>query len=102
MKITRKPTHPGLILKEDYLVPMNLTITELSSVLSVSRKTLSKIINNQSSITPLMALRLSRAFDTSPNLWLNLQKNYDLWVAENSSDVWLSVKQFPANLLHAQ
>ena len=101
MKITRRPTHPGLNLKEDYLVPMNITITSLSSVLCVSRKTLSKIINKHASITPEMALRLSRAFDTSPNLWLNLQKNYDLWEAENNSDVWLSVKQFPASLLHA-
>jgi addiction module HigA family antidote len=89
-KMTRKPTHPGKIIKEDYLVPLSLTITKLSSTLSVSRKTLSKIINERGAITPDMALRLSRAFDTTPIFWLNLQKNFDLWQAENISNKWQS------------
>jgi len=100
-KITRKPTHPGRILKEDYLIPLSITITELSSILGVSRKTLSKIINERASITPDMALRLSRAFDTTPIFWLNLQKNYDLWLAEHTSKEWLHVKPFSPQLLHA-
>ena len=75
----RQPTHPGKIIKEDYLQPLSITIKEMSSTLGVSRKTLSKIINERGSITPEMALRLSRAFHTTPDLWLNLQKNYDLW-----------------------
>ena len=98
--MTRKPTHPGKIIKEDYLSPLSITITELSSILGVSRKTLSKIVNERGSITPDMALRLSRAFDTTPVLWLNLQKNYDLWLAEYTSTEWQLVKPFPQQLLH--
>ncbi len=90
--IKRKPTHPGKILKEDYLEPLSITITELSKVLSVSRKTLSKIVNERASVTPEMALKLSKAFDTSPELWLNLQKNYDLWQAANKSKEWENIK----------
>ena len=100
-KMTRKPTHPGKIIKEDYLVPLSLTITKLSSTLSVSRKTLSKIINERGAITPDMALRLSRAFDTTPIFWLNLQKNFDLWQAENISNKWQSVEPLSPQLLHA-
>ena len=88
----RPPAHPGLILKRHHLEPSSMTITELSNVLGVSRKTVSKIINKRGSITPDMALRLSRAFDTSPDLWLNLQKNYDLWHASNNSDEWKKVQ----------
>ena len=74
-KVKRKPTHPGNILKEDYLVPLDLTVTEMSHRLGVSRKTLSKVLNEKGAVTPDMALRLSRAFNTTPDLWLNLQKN---------------------------
>ena len=87
-KINRKPTHPGVIIREDYLKPLSLTITELAATLGVSRKTLSKIVNERASVTPDMALRLSRAFDTTPIFWLNLQKNYDLWEAERVSKDW--------------
>ena len=86
--IKRKPTHPGQILKEDYLEPLGLTITDLSKVLGISRKTLSKIVNERGSVTPAMALKLSRAFDTSPEFWLNLQRNYDLWEATQKSSDW--------------
>ena len=91
-KMTRRPTHPGNIIKEDYLIPLSMTIKDMADILGVSRKTLSKIINERGSITPDMSLRLSRAFDTSPDLWLNLQKNYDLWNAENASKEWQKVK----------
>ena len=76
----RKPTHPGGILKRHYLEPLSLTITEVADDLGVSRKTISKIINERGAITPEMALRLSKAFSTSAELWMNLQTNYDLWV----------------------
>ncbi len=82
----RKPTHPGKIIREDYLVPLSLTITEMATTLGVSRKTLSKTLNERGTVTPDMALRLSRAFDTTPDLWINLLKNYDLWQAEYSSE----------------
>ncbi len=98
----RKPTHPGKIIKEDYLKPLSLTINELVSTLAVSRKTLSKIINERGAVTPDMALRLSRAFETTPDLWLNLQKNYDLWQAKNTSKEWQRVKPIPSSLFHSQ
>jgi antitoxin HigA-1 len=97
----RQPTHPGKIIKEDYLLPLSLTIKDMASNLGISRKTLSKIINERGSITPDMALRLSRAFDTTPDLWMDLQKNYDLWHAEHSSDSWQLVKPLSPRLLHS-
>jgi len=74
----------------------------MADSLGVSRKTLSKIINERGAIIPDMALRLSRAFDTTPDFWLNLQKNYDLWQAETSSKEWQKVKPIPPNILHSQ
>lgn len=101
-KMRRQPVHPGGIIKEDYLKPLSIPITELASILGISRKTLSKIINERGAITPDMALRLSRAFDTTPDLWLNLQKNFDLWQAEQTSKDWEKVKPFSSQLLHSQ
>ena len=92
MQMTRKPTHPGEILKEDYLKPLGLTITDLASTLGISRKTLSRIVNKKGRITPGIALRLSRAFGTTPDLWLNLQKNYDLWEAMQRSNNWKTIR----------
>ena len=100
-EMTRQPTHAGTIIKEDYLVPLSISIKDMASALGVSRKTLSKIINERGSITPDMALRLSRAFDTTPDLWLNLQKNYDLWQAENLSSGWKAVQPLSSDLLHS-
>jgi len=99
--IKRKPTHPGKILKEDYLKPFSITITEMFSIIGVSRKILSKITNERGSITPDMALRLFRAFETIPDLWMNLQKNIDLWQAFHASEEWKSVKQLPLNRIHS-
>ena len=101
-RMTRRPTHPGNIIKEDYLLPLSVTIKDMAETLGVSRKTLSKIINERGSITPDMALRLSRAFDTTPDFWLNLQKNYDLWLAETASKEWRKVKPFSQNRLHSK
>lgn len=100
-RMLRQPTHPGKIIKEDYLVPLSITIKDMASVLGVSRKTLSKIINERGAISPDMALRLSRAFDTSPDLWINLQKNYDLWLAKNKSKTWRAVKPLSSEALHS-
>jgi addiction module HigA family antidote len=84
----RPPTHPGRILREDYLEPLSLSVTKLADYLDVSRKTVSKIVNERGTVTPDMALRLSKAFKTTPTLWLNLQKEYDLWHAEHESVSW--------------
>jgi addiction module HigA family antidote len=90
----RKPNHPGLILKHHYMEPLNLTVTQVSEAVSISRKTLSKIINGHAAITPELALKLSKAFKTSAELWLNLQQAYTLWeVAHNSAD-WKKIHAF--------
>jgi len=88
----RPPVHPGRILRNHHLIPLAISITDLAGILGVSRKTASKIINERGSITPDMALRLSRAFNTTPNLWLGLQQEYDLWHATHESKEWQQVK----------
>ena len=88
----RQPTHPGGILKRHYLEPLSLSITEVADDLGVSRKTLSKIVNERGSITPDMALRLSKEFNTSAELWLNLQITFDLWVASRTPGDWEKIK----------
>jgi addiction module HigA family antidote len=79
----RKPTHPGIILDEDYIKPLNLNLQKLADRLGIARNTLFKIRSGEASITPALALSLADAFDTTPQLWLNLQINYDLWIEEH-------------------
>jgi addiction module HigA family antidote len=88
----RPPVHPGRILKNHHLIPLSISITDLAKILGVSRKTASKVVNERGAITPDMALRLSRAFKTTPNLWLGLQQEYDLWHATHESREWQRVK----------
>ncbi|WP_291322104.1 HigA family addiction module antitoxin [Desulfonatronospira sp.] len=97
----RQPSHPGYILKKDYLEPLNISITGMSETLGVSRKTLSKILNGRGSVTPDMALRLSRALNTTPRLWLNLQNSYDLWQAEHLSSAWKDVRPLTSQALNS-
>lgn len=75
------PVHPGKVLKDIYLEPLGLGQGEAADNLGVTRKTLSLLINEHQGISAEMALRLSKAFDTSPELWMNMQRNYDLWNA---------------------
>lgn len=76
------PPHPGEVLRELCLRPLGVTVTKAASALGVSRKTLSAILNGRAGISPEMAIRLSLAFDTTPESWLNQQLQYDLWHAE--------------------
>jgi len=76
------PPHPGEILRELCLEPLELTITDAARALGVSRKTLSSILNGRAGISPEMAIRLSIAFDTTAESWLSQQVQYDLWRAE--------------------
>ena len=76
------PPHPGEILRELCLEPLDISVTAVAEALGVARKTLSAILNGHSGISPEMAIRLGKAFDTSPESWLNQQMQYDLWVAE--------------------
>ena len=73
------PPHPGEIIKELCLEPLGITVTKAAEALGVSRKTLSAILNGHAGISPEMAIRLSIAFDTSAESWLNQQTQYDLW-----------------------
>ena len=94
-KKTRPPSHPGSIIRGLFMEPLKLTVTSLASHLGVSRKTLSKVVNKRGSITPDMAQRLGRAFDTGPELWLNLQNACDLWNSEHTHKDWQTVKPLP-------
>ena len=75
------PPHPGEVLRELCIEPLGLSVTEAAEGLGVSRKTLSAVLNGRAGISPEMALRLSIAFDTTPESWLNQQTQFDLWVA---------------------
>jgi addiction module HigA family antidote len=76
------PPHPGEVLRELCLRPLGLTVTQAAAALGVSRKTLSAILNGRAGISSEMAIRLSLAFDTTAESWLNQQVQFDLWRAE--------------------
>ncbi len=80
--LMHNPPHPGEVIKELCLEPLGVTVTDAAKALGVSRKTLSTLINGRAGISPEMAIRLSIAFDTSAESWLNQQTQYDLWQAE--------------------
>ncbi|HUH66114.1 MAG TPA: HigA family addiction module antitoxin [Syntrophales bacterium] len=88
----RPPAHPGAILRVHYLEPLEISVTELARKLKLSRKTVSKVLNERGGVTTDVALRLARAFDTTPELWLNLQRNYDLWHTANETTGWQAIK----------
>jgi addiction module HigA family antidote len=81
------PPHPGEILRELCVEPLGLTVTEAAKALKVTRKTLSTLLNGRAGISPEMALRLYRVFGRTPEGWMRLQLQYDLWKAEQSLDV---------------
>lgn len=76
---TRKPTLPGVVLFEDVIKELNISITEAAKNLGVSRKTLSALINGKSNLTPEMAVRIGKSTNTSPESWINMQVKLDLW-----------------------
>ena len=78
------PPHPGEVLRELCLEPLGLTVTAAARALRVSRKTLSAILNGRAGISPEMAVRLSLAFETTAESWMNQQVQYDLWHAERN------------------
>lgn len=80
--LMHNPPHPGKVLRQLCLEPLGLTVTQMAEALGVSRKTLSSILNERAGISPEMAVRLSIAFGTSSESWLNQQVQYDLWQAE--------------------
>jgi addiction module HigA family antidote len=90
------PPHPGEIIKELCLEPLGLTVTRAAEALGVSRKTLSSILNGHAGISPEMAIRLSLAFDTSAESWLNQQTQYDLWQARQNQQAFQVERLFAA------
>ena len=76
-----RPTHPGKMLREDFLPDYGLTVSGLAEALGVSRQTINELLRGRRAVSPEMALRLSRLFGNSPEFWLNAQRAVDLWDA---------------------
>jgi addiction module HigA family antidote len=76
------PTHPGAMLREDFMPDYGLSVTTLAGALGVSRQTVNELLRERRALSPAMALRLSRLFGNSPEFWLNAQRAVDLWQAE--------------------
>jgi addiction module HigA family antidote len=77
--IQHSPQHPGEILQEYYLEPLGLSISGAAKKLLITQPNLYSIVNGKEGISPLMAVKLSKAFNTSPEYWMNLQESHDLW-----------------------
>jgi addiction module HigA family antidote len=80
----REPIHPGTILLEEFLIPMDLTQRELADGIQVPYQRVNELVNGRRGITPSTALRLSRYLGTSPDIWLNLQQRWDLYHAQRA------------------
>jgi len=81
---TVRPTHPGEMLREDFLPDYGLTVAGLAAALEVSRQTVNELLRERRAVSPEMALRLGRLFGNSPEFWLNAQRALDLWDAEQA------------------
>ncbi|MCI8468050.1 MAG: HigA family addiction module antidote protein [Eggerthellaceae bacterium] len=77
--ISRRPTHPGAMLREEFLPDFGLSVAQLAQRLHVSRQTVNELVRERRAVSPDMALRLGRLFGTTPQYWLNLQHGVDLW-----------------------
>ena len=84
----RKPTHPGVILEEMYIKPLGLKQEELAKKLHVTRNTIYRLRKGSVGVTAKMAVRLGKAFRTTPQFWLNLQNAHDLWQAEREKNAF--------------
>lgn len=80
-ELKRRPTHPGEMLREDFLPDYGLTVSSLAEALGVSRQTINELLRERRAVSPEMALRLSRLFGNSAEFWLNAQRALDLWEA---------------------
>ncbi|MCP5329772.1 MAG: HigA family addiction module antidote protein [Pseudomonadales bacterium] len=80
----RKPTHPGEMLREDFMPDFNLTVSSLAQALGVSRQSVNELLRERRALSPEMAIRLARLFNNSPEFWLNAQRAVDLWVASQA------------------
>ena len=85
-----RPTHPGEMLREDFMPDYGLTVADLARHLGVSRQTVNELLREKRAVTPDMALRLSRLFGNSPQFWINAQNAVDLWRAQKENKSALS------------
>lgn len=83
-QIKRKPTHPGEMLREDFMPDYGLTIAQLAEAAGVTRQTINELLRERRAVSPPMALRLARLFGNSPEFWLGAQQAIDLWEAAQS------------------
>jgi len=81
------PPHPGEFIRETYIEPFDISIRTLAKNLGVAASTLARVVSEQSAVSPEMALRLSKAVGRSPESWLAMQNNYDLWQAKKSANL---------------
>ena len=81
------PPHPGEMIRDICIEPLDLTVTDASKALGVTRKTLSSLLNGRSGVSPEMALRLSTVFGRTPEGWMRLQLQYDLWRTKQTVDI---------------
>jgi addiction module HigA family antidote len=81
------PPHPGEVIRELCLEPLEISVTAAARALGVTRKALSELLNGRTGVSPAMALRLAKAFDTTAESWLSLQQQYDLWRARRTVSV---------------
>ena len=82
---TRRPTHPGRVLKYDVIEPLGLTVTQAAGTLGVTRKALSELLNEHAAMSPMMALRVAMATGTTPESWMAMQNKLDLWEAQQKA-----------------
>ena len=78
---TRKPTHPGELIREDLLPETGISQTDLARLMGVSRRTISEVIHERRRLTPDIAFRLAKVFNSNSEMWLNMQQAVDLWEA---------------------
>jgi antitoxin HigA-1 len=93
--LKRKPSHPGEIFKKEFMEPLRISQTQLAKELNTSFRTINEIINEKRNISPEMAIKLSRYFGTSEELWLNLQNQYDLFIVKKKKqDILKRIRPF--------
>ena len=83
-RMRRRPTHPGEMLREDFLPDYNLTVSSLAQSIGVSRQSINELLRERRSVSPEMSLRLARLFGNSPEFWMNAQRAVDLWDASEA------------------
>ena len=93
MRVAREPVHPGYVFLHDVLIPLGFTVTEAAEMMGITRKALSELVNEKSSCTVQMALRIAQVTNTTAESWLAMQIKLDLWKARQKKSITL--QKFP-------